>query len=562
MALSGVLLLAGCSIAAPKTISTTSVSNTSPKKLIQIGWDQPTTEYLRDNWQKLDESAPFDGLTMEVRFSDKGQNYNEYSTMTPQKWNREALQAPLKNLQATHFKKLTSNFIRVNSPLGHLDWYDDAAWDAAISNVADLAWLAKKATNAHIKGFSFDTETYNARQYQWRPDSGHSFAETSAQARKRGAQMMKAVTAEYPDITIWALWLFSKTQMAGDVNAQLPLEDYGLWPAFVNGWLDALPPQAKLVDGMEEAYYFTNLQDFAEIYATLRNVNSPLLRDLLAPENRVKYQTQVSIAFGIYLDSFLSDSSQAAGLERLRQTLTTALNVSDEYVWLYNEQVKWWPIGADILPDWGPNGKFTKAADARPGKGRLAEEAFPGINEDVNLARDPRGTAQQMIASTRDLPNVLLNGSFAQGEAGKLPPSWAEWQKSDSHGTMERDAGVSQDQQDGSVLLSNIGGGALYQFITVQPGQLYAISGWAKRQGKGNATVRIRWSTPQIVYNNIDKDVIIVPSGSPQNGWQRFYDVVQVPLGSQAMAILLGAANQPGAQDKVWYDNITITKLR
>lgn len=35
------------------------------KKLIHLGWDQPTTGYLRDHWKKLDETAPFDiGTTM------------------------------------------------------------------------------------------------------------------------------------------------------------------------------------------------------------------------------------------------------------------------------------------------------------------------------------------------------------------------------------------------------------------------------------------------------------------------------------------------------------------
>lgn len=572
--LGGVLLLAGHASAAPEVAATTTQKLPSKKKLIHLGWDQPTTEYARDHWKELDETAPFDGVTFEVRFSDEGQNYTEYHTMTPKKWRREALQVPLKNLQSTRFKKLTNNFIRVNSPLGYMDWYDDAAWNAAIGNVADLAWLAKQATNAHIKGISFDTETYNAKQYQWRADSGHSFAEASAQVRKRGAQMMKAVTAEYPDITIWALWLFSKTQMSGNVSAQLPSEDYGLWPAFVNGWLDALPPQARLVDGMEEAYYFTRLEDFAEVYATLRSVNSPLISSLLAPENKTKYQTQVSIAFGIYLDTALDAPSSGyyrgplnegeTRIDRMRQTIATALNVSDEYVWLYNEQVKWWPIGADVLPDWGPNGKFTRSASKRPGQGRVAEEAFPGITQAVNLARDPRGTAQRMLSDQKDtvVPNAVVNGSFAQGEAGKLPTGWWDWQKSDSHGTIGRDDAVSQDEQAGSLLLSGVNGGALVQTIAVEPGHLYAISGWVKRQGAGEYTIRTRWATAKGVWNNIDKDVITIADGSPaQEGWERFFEVVQVPQGSPSMRILLGVSNQLGGEAKIWYDAITVNEI-
>jgi hypothetical protein len=208
-----------------------------------------------------------------------------------------------------------------------------------------------------LKGICFDPESYGDKQYRWKPESGPTFKETQEMARRRGAQMMRAITREYPDITVWGLWLFSLNRAsvgdAGETDA-LQTDNYGLWPAFVNGWLDALPPRARLVDGVEDAYYFRDLNDFAAMYNNLRGVNGPLLSALLAPENRTKYQTQVSVSFGVYLDAYLDPESSrfylgpltpgGTRLARLRETLLRALSVADDYVWLYNEQVKWWPL--------------------------------------------------------------------------------------------------------------------------------------------------------------------------------------------------------------------------
>jgi hypothetical protein len=549
----GVLLLSAMLI--------NSVHAAPRKKLIHLGWDQPTTGYLRDHWQKMDQAAPFDGITFEVRFNDGGQLYTEYAVMRSKRWNRNALQKPLEDLRSTRFTKLTNNFIRVNSPLAYLDWYDDAGWEAAIANVADIAWLAKQAKEAHVKGISFDTETYNAKQYQWRPDSGRSFEETAAQVRKRGAQMMKAVTAEYTDITIWALWLFSKTQASGQTQAQQPSEDYGLWPSFVNGWLDALPPQARLIDGMEDAYYFTRLQDYAQTYAALRSVNSPTISNLLAPEHRTKYQTQVSVSFGLYVDAFLNAPDAQTKIDRLRQNLAVALETSDDMVWLYNEQVKWWEIGGETLPDWGPNGKFTKASTPRPGKGLVAETVFPGIVESVNLARDPQTVSRQIVEQGK-VPDSVINGSFAQGE-GKKIPGWWDWLRTPSRGSIERDATVSREGTNGSLRFSALEGGALVQTVSVQPGQLYAVRGWVRQQGKGNHTLRVRWATDKGIWNNLDKDTIAIPEKPGAAGeWLPFFTTVQVPEGSQLMRILLGAANQPTAQDSVWYDDVSAFRIR
>jgi hypothetical protein len=136
---------------------------------------------------------------------------------------------------------MKDNFLRINSTPGTLDWFNDADWDAAISNIANIAWLAKESG---FRGICFDSESYNDKQYRWKPEAGHSFEASYAMARRRGAQMMRAVVREYPDITFWSLWIFAQNRqnVADGTRAGLPSAQYGLWPAFLNGWLDALPP--------------------------------------------------------------------------------------------------------------------------------------------------------------------------------------------------------------------------------------------------------------------------------------------------------------------------------
>jgi hypothetical protein len=110
-----------------------------------------------------------------------------------------------------------------------------------------------------------------------------------------------------------------------------------------------------------------------------------LLQTLLEPENRVKYQTQVSISFGIYFDAhldvrdsrfYLGPIGDASRLDRLRNTTRHALDIADEYVWLYNEQVKWWPISSG---QWGEGNYYTNSARLRPVADDWSKKRFPAL---------------------------------------------------------------------------------------------------------------------------------------------------------------------------------------
>ncbi len=358
----------------------TPIQAQAPKHLLQLGWDQPTTAFVRQHWQAMEAGAPFEGIIVGIHTRHGGRTIDEDAILDPIAWPREALQQASEDLRACAFIRFRHNFIRVNSTPGRLDWFDDAQWATVAEHLGSVAWLCRETA---FKGICFDPESYDGKQYCWNPSGGRTFAEVSAKARQRGHEVMGAMVKEFPEITVFGLWLFSLNRDAAgdDSEAVLRADDYGLWPAFLNGWLDALPPGARLVDGMEHAYYLQTDLMFGEIQ---RELNGPTIQRLVSPENQAKYRKQVSVSFGIYLDAYLNpvgtEHALAAWpggtrLQRLAKTLATARATADEYVWLYNEQVRWWEM---------PYSQ-SRTAELRttPGRGRLAEEAFPGISEAI-----------------------------------------------------------------------------------------------------------------------------------------------------------------------------------
>lgn len=564
----------------------TTTNPSPPKKLIQIGWDQPPTEYVRDHWREIEAATPFDGITLVARFTHEGKTHDENGVLVPQKWPREALAPALANLRAARFTRLKHNFVRVNSTPGTLDWFQDAHWDAAAHNIGNVTWLARQAG---LKGICFDPESYGDKQYRWKPDSGHTFKETQAMARKRGAQIMRAVAREYPDVTVWVLWLFSLNRASvgntGETDA-LQTDNYGLWPAFINGWLDALPPRAQLVDGVEDAYYFRDQARFADTYSDLRGVHGPLLSALLAPENRAKYQTQVSVSFGVYLDAYLDPESSrfylgpltpgGTRLGRMRDTLVRALAVADDYAWLYNEQVKWWPL--TDTPEWKPGGFFDTSAKSRPGGGRLATEALPGIVEQINFAREPAGTTARLLAARRSVPGALVNLAANPGfdadppaltTRDALPADWknaavsgyATWQADGSKGTFTRDTLTGRPA--GSGRITNVADGCFLQRISVagKAGRRLVVEADVRTQGATQATLITDWATPTTHLTYFDrKNVAAKQNGA--NGWRRVSGVVTVPDGGVTHLVVLLAANgQKTDADVCWWDNLQVYDL-
>ena len=365
------------------------------KKFIELGWDIPSTAQLREHWQEMEQTTPFDGVMFRVEVQDdQGTRLSSQSIWDAKPWKREWLKPALEDLQACQFQRFKDNFVRFNATPGNLAWDDDAGWTALAEKAGHCAWLMKQSG---CKGLAIDFESYGAAQFRFDASTHGTFAEATQLARRRGAQFVQAVAQEYPDAVLLALWLNSIHFKAGrstQPESILVSSAYGLLPAFIDGMLDALPPDMILVDGCEHGYYMDSAEAYLQAAHEMRSWHGACAR-LVSPENRAKYRQQVQAGFGFYLDMYLNPEGNryyfppldGSRLARLQRNLGFARDAADEYVWVYGEQCRWW----------GPRRELPNTA----GQGRLWEEAMPGITRAIAYVRDPVAAAKAELAELR-----------------------------------------------------------------------------------------------------------------------------------------------------------------
>lgn len=126
------------------------------KKLIEFGWDEPNTAYLKAHIADM-EQMPFDGVVLDAEYTDM---QNKTQNLSQDDFGKDeiswvSLKTALNNLRQTHFKRFTDNFLRFNTIPGSIDWFDDFS---PILHNAEIA--AKFCKQAHLKGILFDEEPY------------------------------------------------------------------------------------------------------------------------------------------------------------------------------------------------------------------------------------------------------------------------------------------------------------------------------------------------------------------------------------------------------------------
>ena len=121
------------------------------------------------------------------------------------------------------------------------------------------------------------------------------------------------MVAEYPNITIMTYRLFCdllSSMNSGNVSAALEPSGYGLLPAFIDGWLDVVPPTVRIVEGDENAYRFNDPTEFDLAFVQLKLLSPRLV----AAENRAKLRRQYDVGHGIYLDARRSTLHRRHGI--------------------------------------------------------------------------------------------------------------------------------------------------------------------------------------------------------------------------------------------------------
>jgi len=527
------------------------------KKFIELGWDIPSTSQLREHWREMERTTPFDGVMFKVETrDDQGRKLNSEAIWDNRPWKRAWFEAALADLKTCRFTRFTDNFVRFNATPGNLDWADDTGWAALAEKAGRCAWLMKEAGG---KGLAIDFESYGAHQFKFDGGQGRVFTNTAALARKRGAEFVRAVAREFPEAVLLTLWMNSINLKAGDSDSPdviLAASGYGLLPAFVDGMLDAAPPAMVFVDGCENGYYMDSAEEYLRAANEMRSWNGGAIR-LVSPANRAKYRRQVQAGFGFYLDMFLNDATNhlfrgplnGSRLARLERNLGFAREATDEYVWIYGEQCRWWGQTLDVPKS--------------VGQGRRWEEAMPGITRAIAYVRDPQRAAQNELARLRaagTLTNLARNAAFTQPASpkdGALPAELGAWQDAKtSQGKFAWDAAVGN----GSARAVAVTWGCFLQSHDVKSGDTYVVQADCLARGHANPTLVVRWQTDESRWTH-EADDRTFGFKSAAGDWRSALGVVRIPPGVGKLIILLNVTGPGNETNTCWFDNLALYRL-
>lgn len=524
------------------------------KRFIELGWDIPSTQFIRDHYQTMEADSPFSGVIYRIQ-PEKGEWKDSSEWMfSAEPWKREDYASCIEDLKSCEFKEFTHNFIRMNFSPASIAWDDDAGWEVLAQKAAICAWVAKQSGS---RGVAPDFESYGSAMFRWDPEkqNGRSFAEVSALARKRGEQFIRAIASEYPDAVILALWLNSINIPAGkSLNPEsiLVSSGYGLLPAFINGMIAGAPEEMVLVDGCENGYYI-------EGEAFKNNALDMVLwtgacMKLVEPELRGKYRTQAQCGFGIYLDMYVNPEGNVyyrgpkedggSRLDRLCDNLETAFFAADQYVWVYGEKNRWWNIPQTQDPEkpcvhW--------------------ETALPGLSDRIRMIAEPEKALEkiaQRVHEGKEGDNCLKNPSFEEEKDGK-PADWGFWQDE------KRPTGrffAEKLGENGVASFEKLFNGCALQFIDVKPGERFFFQTRVRTQGNAQASANISWQNEKGWVWEHSKSFSVDPNDDGE--WKTIRGCVATPKGVTRMGILLNVSHQQNPEDAASYDAVEVYRLK
>jgi len=313
-------------------------------KLIEFGWDEPDPAFMRANAAAMD-ATPFDGCVFHVHPLTWG------AFGTKPVGDDALAESAVRDLRAAPLRRLRENFLRVNATPGDVDWFDDMG---AVRTNMRLAARIARAGGA--RGLLFDVEQYQGRLFDYnrqRDRKTRSWSDYAAQARRRGRDVMDALQDGYPDLVVFLTFGHSLPFVLSR-KGEVPLAEteYGLLAPFLDGLLDQARGRTRIVDGFELSYGYEHAPHFDEARRLVRE------ETLAIVGNRPAYHRRVELAFGLWMDydwrrrgwSATDTARNHFTPEEWQGAVERARLVSDGYVWIYGEQVRWWGADAARLP--------------------------------------------------------------------------------------------------------------------------------------------------------------------------------------------------------------------
>jgi hypothetical protein len=403
-------------------------ASAAEKKIITASWitgNKTPAELLKEA-DRLDKTE-VDGYTIRfapVRHSATGAVCRADRLRFNPPWRYEDFEPQLPVVrELLKHKAFKESLIRGWSILDRrVDWRDDKAWANFAHNFGVFARLVK-ATGA--KGIVIDHEDYHKIKQFFRAEGDPDYDELAKIARRRGAEVFSQAFREYPAMVVLSYWMLSLPLDERYCTAQPDLPGLvrhkgDLWPAFFNGILDVLPPEATLVDGCEHGYSF---EFFRNDFFRSASLQRTALLELVAPENRRKYRSQLRAGFGLYTTVWFSERKKGyrwwqgprngSRLNHFEANLNQAFEAADEYVWIFSEIGTW--------ADWSQEQLLRAMPRQKPERFKSLEERLPGFNSVIAAVKDPIGWGERRIAQMRakgKLVNLLETGEAVRNDAG------------------------------------------------------------------------------------------------------------------------------------------------
>ncbi|MBQ6923584.1 MAG: hypothetical protein IJQ73_02990 [Kiritimatiellae bacterium] len=507
------------------------------KKYVGLFFDvfNTTPSNVLANADQFAEHAPYlDGVAIGlhdvlVQSDDGGVVTSQfYQIMSPtQRWTRDAVKDQLPYLKEIVKKPHLEESLLLfwmSPPRGHrIRWDDDKGWANFAENMATVAWLAKQAG---MKGLMLDPEEYSAQGGQLaqyiQSHEDPPFPETAQLARQRGREVFSRVFEEFPDAVIFSLWCFKKFSYWLEGGRQPYPGNYAddsgeLLQYFLNGMLDVLPPEARVVEGTE--HYSGSALDNSYVNDLVLNATTVL--PLVAPENVAKYRSQFYYGNTHYFDMYKMDANpkshwyfgpvDGSRLEHMRLNFEQSLRVATKYVWLYGE-------GSGKLFNWR-GGHYEKK--------KTWEEVAPGLTETIMMVKDPLGLAAQRKAALKKERRLVNLAADAKGFV--LEPSPAEREFHQEEAKMPSAKGL-------------------------KPGERYYVSVQVAERAAEQGTFRDGAAIPRVFWRKDGKRTSAKPvpmkvfrdRGRDKNGYVPAGLTVEVPANADELVCDLGASLRLG----------------
>jgi len=252
---------------------------------------QPSPGELAANVEAVDK-LPIQGFVYNITHN-KG--YFASKCVVPEvKYCWNDVKGDVELMKSFEFKSGKKFFARINvSAELTTDWFDDNGWDVILNNIRIAS---RAAAEVGAVGFCLDNEQYGGQPFNYTAQAhrvAKSFEQYSEQARKRGREFAEALTSHLPEAKI--MFLFGNSHIANVdwPKSLLYAHHMGLWPAFLDGMMDAAP-EAEFIDGHED-YGVRTFKEFKKIRELIKKKGAVYSAD---PK---RYKKRVKACFSIWL---------------------------------------------------------------------------------------------------------------------------------------------------------------------------------------------------------------------------------------------------------------------